>query len=263
MIEFDAASGGLRLDAGEFLDLVAWCEEPAGADPSPFEAAGVIVGGALDSRLAPGMAAVSEPVCLLDVTVAGAQQVEVHQGWLGESAAFLTQVTPHCYQFMTVGTQFAYAGLARLTRLGPRPRLADGRAGVPDGIWDQLSDLDADTRHRAARVLAEAVRPLWPAVADALAGREWSMWIASCTWQGADGQEAGRTVVVLDTLAGLLALGPDDARPGDPEAALLEPVTPTWCWQRLTGLLPGDDELPTDALPADQPLTEPVQPAGQ
>jgi hypothetical protein len=136
------------------------------------------------------------------------------------------------YDFVTVGTEFVPTTVARLTRLGLRPRLAEASMPVDAAILDALWSLDDTVRLEAIRSIAAGGGPDWPALAAQIDSGEWRFWVADVTWPS--GQ---RRLAVLDTQAGLLTLG------GEADAMLIVPTTPTEVWRRLASILPGDADL--------------------
>jgi hypothetical protein len=230
-IDFDPATGRLRLPAAEFTQLV---DPGAGATGLvALTSAGVLVDLRPHPLLAPGLAAVRSPVCTLDVRVAGAAGVQTHQGWVAaEAAGFLLQSHGEIVEFLTTGPTFVPAGLARILALGPRPRPSVAPFTTPADLVDQLLNDDPSIRAGAIEAL--------PAAATVAAESGWRASHSLVAWTGIDGHPAGRDLVLLDTPVGLFVAERD---PDVEEQARWSTVCATDVWRALITLLPGDEEL--------------------
>lgn len=222
-VEFDQATGRLRLTAQRFGELV---DGPPSAERQPeLAAAGVLSADGPHPLLLPGLAAVHAPVCTLEIHAAGAAAVHLHHGWVApEAAAFLLFVREDVYEFVTVGPTFTPAAVAQVLRLGPRTPTQ--RAEPFDTTVDEVDALFAeDTDIRQA------------AVAERRAGR------VVVGWAGPDGESKGRGLIVLDGPEGLFVADPDEAG----GAVAWRPVDSSEVWRRIVMLLPGDEELAAPA----------------
>ncbi|MGQ0465852.1 MAG: hypothetical protein ACT4QG_11090 [Sporichthyaceae bacterium] len=149
---FDVAGdvGGAVMDGGKKLlgkfflaaaqfDVLVTQTQPD-APPAPeLAAAGVLRNDGVHPALLPGIHAVQTAVCAIRIESAGPLGVMVHQGWVAaEAAAFLLQVRPDVYEFLTVGPTFTPNASARVLRLAPRPVSALEPFDLPAGDADGL-----------------------------------------------------------------------------------------------------------------------------
>lgn len=218
-VEFDQATGRLRLTAQRFGELV---DGPPSAQRQPeLAAAGVPSADGPHPLLLPGLAAVRAPVCTIQMHVAGAAAVHLHHGWVTpEAAAFLLFVREDVYEFVTVGPTFSPAAIAQILRLGPRT------LAQPTEPFDTtVDDVDA--------LFAEDTDIRQAAVAERRAGR------VVVGWAGPDGESNSRGLIVLDGSEGLFVADPDEAG----GAVAWRPVDGSEVWRRIVMLLPGDGEL--------------------
>ncbi|MDN5796649.1 MAG: hypothetical protein L0H79_12950 [Intrasporangium sp.] len=244
-VTFDEASHRLRVDAGSFSALAALA---AGTTPGPttdelvgLTRAGAVMDGRPHAVLEPALAAVAAPLAHLGLVVSGGRGARLHQMWLSVVSAVLADVGDGNYDLVCIGSEFVPTTVARLTRLGLRPRLPGGgppdgwppdrRLPVETGLLDALCSTQDEGRFDAIRSLAARVPESWPTLASQLDAGEWRFWVADVTWP-----HGSRRLVVLDTQAGLLT-------PVGDHATMLVPTTPTDVWRRLTSILPSDDDL--------------------
>ncbi|WP_163573223.1 hypothetical protein [Fodinicola feengrottensis] len=145
---FDAESGRLRLDDDSFETLSQWAHgQPTAGDVAPLRQAGVIDRSRRPhEKLLPGLLAVSEPVCTVEITVEG-EKLETGRGWVcAEAAALLLDLPGGLKEFVTVHPSFLPAALARIVRLGPRPRISALPLQIPHSTLDQLLSPEPEVR---------------------------------------------------------------------------------------------------------------------
>ena len=150
-VEFDAANGTLRLDAEAFItlaelssDAVDSCDTTLGR----LVDVGAVTAGVPHPLLRPGLAAVAGSVATLQVLVAGPEDVRLHHGWLAGDAALLTDLGDGTYDFASVSAEFVPEAIARVTLVGPRPRLGSGSAVVDEAVLDDLASSSSTARWR-------------------------------------------------------------------------------------------------------------------
>lgn len=255
IVEYAPERGRLRLTAEAFDVLVARAgggasaedsEAPAPADPAvvaALEAAGAVVGDALDPTVEALVAPAVSSLCVLEVSLAGVRGVTGHRAFLApDGATALLHVSGGMFQVVHVPPGAVPALAARTVGFGPRPRLAAAATTVPGEVVAGLSAPDRSAVLTAADRLADAAAAAgWSAWADALRAGTWRLWTARATWPGPDGELGGRAVTALDTPAGTVrVLGLDE---GDREEPELVATTPTDLWLELVRLLPSDEEL--------------------
>jgi hypothetical protein len=232
-IQFDRATGRLRLSTESFVELVE--QSASGAPGTPtLTAAGVYSAQGLHPLLGPGLAAVRAPVCRLRIQVAGAFGSHLHQGWIAaEAAASLLHGHSDHHEFLTTGPTFTPAAIARVLRLEPRPAPTHSALRISaHELVDQLFAPDPATRLAA---LADIVREPDPPDEHWRAGR------AVLTWAGPYGVPTGRELTVLDRPSGIL-IAERQERSGA-TTAIWTPATTSALWRRIVMLLPDDSEL--------------------
>lgn len=243
-VGFDPGTGRVRLDAVHFEALCRQYDAPGSADPEAVAAlqrAGALVAGVAPASLQPALAAVQRPIAKLDLLVTGAGGYLLHQGWMSIGSAVLADLGDGDYDFAAVATEFVPTLVARLTRLGLRPHLPQGRVALTTDVLDGLGSVDAAARADALRAVVAAASSTWPQWASRADGGEWRFWVADLSWAtrsaaGDDG-EGARRLGVVDTGAGLLRVDGGDAGPA------LVAVTPTEVWHLLSSILPADDDV--------------------
>ncbi|GAA1667865.1 hypothetical protein GCM10009765_16530 [Fodinicola feengrottensis] len=239
---FDAESGRLRLDDDSFETLSQWAHgQPTAGDVAPLRQAGVIDRGRPHEKLLPGLLAVSEPVCTVEITVEG-EKLETGRGWVcAEAAALLLDLPGGLKEFVTVHPSFLPAALARIVRLGPRPRISALPLQIPHSTLDQLLSPEPEVRSSTVeKLIVDAPageREPTAAAATALGSGLRQQWRVRVEWAGPDGSPGGRGVRVLDTEAGLWLMEPSVG------LAVIWPTTPTAIWRALVCLLPQDNEI--------------------
>jgi len=245
-VEFVPERGRLRLSLDAFEALVAGPGGDPAADAA-LEVAGVLADGvphpAVEALTAPARSA----RCVVEVSVAGARGTTGHRVYVApEAATALLHVDDGVVQVVADRPDGVPALLARVVRLGPRPRLADD--GAPEAVAVGVAATDAagltlpDRSSVAAAADRLAAAAPWSAYGDALRAGTWRLWTARATWPGPDDEPGGRAVTVLDTPAGLTEVHGLDAP--EPGPVRLAPATPSTVWLALVRLLPADDELP-------------------
>lgn len=242
-VVFDDRTGRLRLDQATFEQLVAWARARGDGDPGPglaaLREAGAVRPGAPHPALAPGLLAVTEPVCRLRLRLTDELgRARSGEGWVrGDAASLLLDLPDGLRDFVTLAPAFLPAALARVVRLGPRPRPPSQPVQVPAALLGTLFSADAAERAGVAElVTGVALR----AAVKRLAAGPWRVWRAEMTWTGPGGRPARRELHVADGEVGLLLLDVDDER------AVLWPTTPTAVWRHLIRLLPDTVELARD-----------------
>lgn len=224
-IDFQPATGRLRLTQPQFESLVKQ-SAPGSAGTAQLVASGVFTPGGPHPLLKPGLAAVREPVCRLQVQVSGAAAVHEHQIWVGpEAAAYLLHSRDDVLEFLTTGPTFLPAALARIVGLAARTSVEFAVSGAPVDVLDALFDADPEHRREAAAVIAPNAGA-WRAARGEIA------------WAGADEQVTGRAFAYLDTGAALFSVVEADA-----DSATWEATTATAVWRVFAALLPTDADL--------------------
>jgi hypothetical protein len=231
-----APAASLAISGAELAALLQLARAVVGAPATEqslagLTAAGWVVDGAPAGVLAEGLAALTAPVCELDLQ-RGARR---GHGCVGERFATLVGPAPEGagYRLIVVTTAFLPDVLSRLNDVSPRPRLAPALllrysqgdlarilAGRDAALAASLAG-DDDTALVAAK-LVEGLREHWRVEAR---------------WAQAGGGQGRRAVEVLDTDHGLWRVVPDGA------AVELRASTPTAVFRALVGLLPSDAEL--------------------
>jgi hypothetical protein len=240
---FDESTGRLRLDQVTFDHLVAVAAglgpglEPGTEPAAELRAAGVVPDGNPHPRLSAGLRAVTEPAYRLRLTVLddSTGRRECGDGWAGAGAAALLLDLPDgLREFVTLHPAFLPAAVARVVRLGPRPRPRWEPVRLPAGRVADLFAVDPAVRRRAAKTAASGGRegPDTDAPPGILAGG-WRAWRAEAMWTDPGGCPAGHVLDVVDAGAAGLCLVEFDAA-----QAVLWPATATAVWRLLLRLLP-------------------------
>lgn len=243
-VAFDADTGRLRLDDTAFAALAAWADGDQSADIGELREAGVIQPDAPHPAVAAGLGAVIAPVCRLELTMTDhTGRREAGEGWINSAAAALLLDLPDGFrEFVTLAPMFLPAGIARIVRLGPRPRPGFEILTMDHSTFDGLMAVDPTARHEAASALAGDALPLH-SVIDQLPDGPWRCWCATMTWPDRIGGDACRELHVLDTDAGLCLVDLHH------DGAALWPNTATGVWRRIIGLFPSDAELDESSRP--------------
>ena len=244
-VMFDATTAGLRLDAEAFITLAEYAGDPAGAcDRTLRDLAevGAVVDGGPHPALRGALAAVTSSLASLQVLVSDPDGVVLHQGWLARVSAMLTDVGDGTYDFASVGTEFVPTTVARLTGLGPRPRLAAGAVVVEEVVLDGLVDNAASLRAAAAEALADLL-PAWPAVSSAVRSGGWRTSCVDIAFPVRD-RTVARRLAWVDTDSGVLRVEVDEHGP------VLVPTSPTDLWRALISILPADLGTDSTVCPA-------------
>lgn len=244
-MEFDAATGRLRLDVGEFAALAGRARR--GSAPAPeLVAAGAWTDEGPHPVLALGLDAVRSSSCQLRIRVTGPAGAQTHEAWLGEdAAAFLLHVREQERDFVTVAPPFVPVTVARVLRLGPRKRATAGFGGVSVAADHLIGVLAAEPDTRVAamsRLLDSLPEACSPWAGEAGEGR-WRAGHAESRWVGAAGSPDGYAFAFLDSPGGVLMVG----QTTDDGSVTLEPVTASAIFRRIVGLLPYDDEITAKA----------------
>lgn len=238
-------TGRLFVDEAGVATLRDWLEDGDAAAGERLTGIGMLTAGALHPALEPVAEALTEPFCHLIVSVAGAGGVAVHRAWAAPGVLVVfAQLRDDEYEVLTSPPEFTTAGIARLIRLGVRPRLAPDTCGLDIEALGGLFGVEAGMRAGAARHLADAAPASWDAWATELRNELWRAWRLDVLWVGPDGSQVGRQLTAVDTNGGIAEAGWSVST-----GARLVPTTPTALWGKLVAILPTDDEL----LPADAP----------
>lgn len=241
-VEFDAATGDLRLDAEAFIGLVEYAGEPeAVCDEvvARLHRAGAVSHGLPHPLLRNGLAAVTSSLGSLQVLCSAPRGVTLHQAWVAFVSAVLTDLRDGTYDFAAVSTDFLPTQIARLTGLAPRPRLDVAEAAVDEALLDALSADQAHTRVAGSLTLADTLAP-WPAAAAAVRAGRWHLAVVDVAFAAPTGTVV-RRLAWVDTDAGVLRVEADDRGP------VLVPTTSTALWEAVVALLLTDAE--TASLP--------------
>ncbi|HEX6467581.1 MAG TPA: hypothetical protein VF069_00690 [Streptosporangiaceae bacterium] len=236
---FDDRTGRLRLDQAAFDHLVViaaglnpW-PESGGAPAAELSAAGAVPDGRPHPRLSAGLRAVIEPAYRLHLTLLDDRtgRLKAGDGWIDDGAAALLLDLPDgLREFVTLHPAFLPAALARVVRLGPRPRPRWEPVRLPAGRVAGLFAVDPAVRRSAAADAAagEGETPGPGAPPPAILAGGWRAWRVEMTWTDPGGGPAGDVLDVVDTGdAGLCLVELYDA-----EAALW-PATATAVWRLL------------------------------
>lgn len=240
---FETQTGRLRLDRQSFETLARWAAgtEDPGPEMAALREAGVIEQDRLHPALAAALAAVTDPICRLRVRLVDHDGREVTGvGWITpDAAALLLDLPAGLAELVSVDPTFLPASLARIVRLGPRPRLPAGtpEMELPARRLAALMAIDPARRRQAREALAaDSEQQAHPLVASLLTA-PWTVWGIDVSWSAKGDAPRGRALRVADIDAGMLRI---ESTAG---TATLMPTTPTELWRRLTLLLPTDDEL--------------------
>ena len=239
-VDFDSATGRLRLDQDAFSALVA---RTAGDDlpeevSEDLSAAGVLVDGRVRPDL--GLEAVVDPTAVAELTMISDTGRDVRgQIWVAPGAAAYLMTGPDdTCELLRTPPGFFCVSIARATGLGPRPRAALTPWTLPQPSVEDLLSADPDRRRPVCDTIAAGTGdPVTARYADRLAAGPWWKWGLQVQWPAAPGTADGRSLHVLDTEEGLVVLSEHG------QAVAFDPVSPTEVWQLLTMILPGDDEL--------------------
>ena len=140
------------LDQETFDHLVAWArgsEEP-GPELSELRDAGAIQDGVPHPKVWSGLQAVTEPVCRLQMgSIEHSGRRRIGDGWVSSEAAALLPAAPDGRrELVTVHPSFIPMTIARVVRLGPRPRSGTEPLHLPSTLYDGLFDSDETERRR-------------------------------------------------------------------------------------------------------------------
>jgi hypothetical protein len=241
-VRFDTDSGRLRMDDALFRELTVWAAggEAAAESLSALRGAGVIEHGRPHSAVAPGLDAVTDPLCRLTISLRHPDgHAERGDGWVnGAAAAFLLDLPDGEREFGVVHPTFLPAALARIVALGPRPRVAVEPVRTTPELVEELMAAHPDRRAAAAARIGDgSPTPELAEATRALTSPPRRHWAVTVAWRSPDGRPAGRDVEVLDKADGLWLV---ERYPGQ---AMLWPTTPTAVWRMLVRLLPQDPEM--------------------
>lgn len=249
-IQHDADTGRTFVDEDGLGMLRAWLGDGDAAAARRLEQAGMLEGDNLYPALQPVAYALAEPFCHLVLDVAGPGGVVTHRGWAApEVLVFFAHHHDETYEVLTAPPEFTPAGLARLTRLGVRPRLAAATHPLDVDALESLFAPDRDVRATGAVHLADTAPAERQAWAQRLRTELWRAWRLDVVWVGPDAQRTARQLTVLDTDVGMLEIGWSAGTGPN-----LRATTPTDIWGRFVSILPADAEL----LPPDAAGSRPV-----
>lgn len=234
-VVFDAANGTLRLDAEAFItlaELSSYAVDSCDTTLGRLVDAGAVTAGVPHPLLRPGLAAVAGSLASLQVLVAGPEDVRLHHGWLAGAAALLTDLGDGTYDFASVSGEFVPEAIARVTLVGPRPRLGSGSVIVDEAVLDDLASSSAAARAAGVEALAGLLAP-WPAAAAAVHAGGWRLALVDIAFVEA-GRTVARRLAWLDTDAGMLRIEAND------HGLVLVPVAGTELWRAVVAVLPDD-----------------------
>ncbi|MGO4597015.1 hypothetical protein [Terrabacter sp. 2RAF25] len=232
-VEFDPTSGTLRLDAEAFITLAELSSDtvdPCDTTLGRLVDAGAVLDGVPHPLLRQAVAAVAGSVASLQVLVAGPVDVRLHHGYLSDDVALLTDLGDGTYDFAAVGAEFVPESIARITRIGPRPRLSAGSAAVDEAVLDDLASSSSAARASGVDALAELLTP-WPGATEAVRAGAWHLALVDVTFVDG-GRTVARRLAWFDTDAGLLRVQADEHGP------VLVPVATTELWRAVVAVLP-------------------------
>lgn len=241
-VHFDSHTGRLRLDERTFDTLTRWAQgvDDSGSAMADLREAGVVERDRPHPKLTASLAAIRDPVCRLrfDMTDQDGHE-EAGEGWIASGcAALLLDLPRGLRELVSLNPTFLPAGLARIVRLGPRPRQPEASVELRAARFDELLAAEPDVRRGAAEALrVDGLAAGTHDWLELLVAAPWSVWKAETAWSAPGGTSASRALRVADTQGGLLRI---DTRL---DTVALAPTTPTAVWRELTLLLPGDDEL--------------------
>ncbi|MGA8117440.1 MAG: hypothetical protein WCA46_27705 [Actinocatenispora sp.] len=242
-VEFDASAGRLRVDQVGLDRLVGLGRgdlRPADEALAELRDCGAVTSEGVHPALAPGVAAILDPVCRLRLVVRdGAGRGDSVEGWAsGDAAALVLDAPDGLCEFVTVHPTFLPAAIGRVVGLGPHRRLRVPPVTLSPGRLEDL--ISPDPARRAGAVRQTCAEAPGNGVEDAVAAlgsglrRRWDVYV---TWPPATDSVGERSVHVLDTEDGLWSLEP--AADG---GVLVGPTTATVVWRALVLLLPRDEE---------------------
>jgi hypothetical protein len=232
-VDFDPASGTLRLDAEAFITLAELSSDAVDSCDTTLARlvdAGAVLDGRPHPTLRQGLAAVAGSVASVQVLVAAPEDVRLHHGWLSDDAALLSDHGDGTYDFAAVDTEFVPESIARATRIGPRPRLGEGSAVVDEGVLDDLASSSSAARESGVEALAGLLAP-WPAAVAAVRAGGWHLALVDVAFVDR-GRTVARRLAWVDTDAGMLRVEADEHGP------VLVPVATTELWRAVVAVLP-------------------------
>lgn len=240
-IELDETNARVFVDDEAVAALHSWAttgDHGAGAGLGEID---MLRGELLHPALQPLAEAMTQQFCHLTLTVAGSGGVATSRLWAAPGLLVaVAHLRDELSEVLLSSPQFIAAALARLTRLGVRPRLTGGPLRPDLDALTSLFTTHAPSRTEAATYLADQAPTAWAEWAGALRTDLWRAWRLDVAWVQADGAEAGRQLAVVDTQGGAV-----EVRWPSPNRPQLEPITPTDLWRAFVAILPGDDELAT------------------
>lgn len=241
-VHFDSHTGRLRLDERAFETLTRWAQgaDDPGAAMADLHQAGVVERDRPHPRLTASLAAIRDPVCRLRFEMVDQDgREDAGKGWIASGcAALLLDLPRGLRELVSLDPTFLPAGLARIVRLGPRPRRPGTVVELREAQFDELLAAELDVRRGAAAALgADAPAAGTQDWVELFVTAPWSVWRVETAWSAPGGTSASRALRVADTQGGLLRI---DTRL---DTVAVAPTTPTAVWRELTLLLPGDDEL--------------------
>lgn len=244
-MRFDVREERLFLDEAALESLRGWLEAPDDQATEELVTAGMLPDATLHPALVPLAEAMASQVCHLTLTVSGSRAVTTHRLWLTPqllvTAAWSREDR---WEILTTTSPFVAAALARLARLGVRPRLpGEPVAADIDAVTDLFAPTGPD-RQRAAGYLARTAPPAWEAWSSALRDDLWRAWRLDAEWIDPDGDQVARQLAVIDTSGGAVEI--DWPTP----APQLSPTTPARLWELFVAILPADHELYPGPVPA-------------
>lgn len=241
-IEFDAEAGLCRLPTVVYealVDLVRGVELPHSLR-APLTDAGLLVDGRMHAALELPLSAAANPECVLAFFQAAhdGHEARASGSVVGGAGVLTLETSDQRVELLPLAPGFVPSSLARLFRLGPRPRLAFQPVLAPhDLVEDLLSDRPR-TRARATRYVAKSsAEAHTQRLAALLETGPWTWNSVRAEWPASDGTVAARALHVWDSDDGMAIF----ENRGDKVA--IDPMDPATLFLLFTRLLPRPGEL--------------------
>lgn len=212
-VEFDQATGRLRLETVHFAALHDWAlgTREGGPELAELIEADVLSQDGPHPAVEPAISAIGQPACRVAV------HTRRHDGtgrtadlWVDQDvAALLLPLTDGRHELVVTRPDNVSTALARFVDLGPRQRLVPEPFEIDTETLGGLLDSNASTRRRAAE--AFETNHDQRKVVDHLVNDPWLTWIVEVAQPPIDGNTHGRAIKVLDGNCGLFWVAPDES----------------------------------------------------